>query len=421
MRSSSRRVVDVSARSGIGAWLPRALPIVLLLVSCAERRADDTQDRGSITVTPLDTPAGAGASVPSLASLPDGRVLLTWHERDGDGHALRLAMLEDTLWSAPATVATGRPFVVNWADFPSALPLGDGRLAVHWLEQEGSDTYAYGVRVAFSEDGGRNWTAPLRPHLDSTETEHGFVSLLRSPAGGLEAVWLDGRNFAADRPEMTLRSAHIAPDGITDEHVLDARICDCCQTDAALTTAGAIVAYRDRSPDEIRDIALVRRVEDGWSEPMLVHRDGWHIDGCPVNGPAIAAAGDLVAVAWYTGAQDTARVRVAFSSDGGRTFGAPTRVDDGDPAGRVDLLLLDDGRALVSWVERGSGTGALRVRAVDAEAGPGEPVTVATVSAERATGFPRMASAGRDHAVITWTDVSTDGLRAARLVLRPAP
>jgi hypothetical protein len=45
-----------------------------------------------------------------------------------------------------------------------------------------------------------------------------------------------------------------------------------------------------------------------------VHSDNWKIDACPVNGPAIAATGRRVAVAWFTAANDTARVKLAFSS-----------------------------------------------------------------------------------------------------------
>ena len=381
--------------------------------SCGGEQSEAGRD-GVMAARELSLPAGTGAAQPSLSSTPDGRVLLTWHEPDGDGHVLRLAALHDTTWSDPVTVAADRPFVVNWADFPSAVALGGERLAVHWLEQEGSDDYAYGVRIAFSEDGGRSWTAPIRPHRDSTETEHGFVSMLATEDGALEAIWLDGRNFASDVQEMTLRSARVAPDGLGPEHIIDARICDCCQTDAARTAAGTIVVYRDRSDGEIRDIAAVRRVNGTWSEPSIVHADGWEIAGCPVNGPAVAASGDRVAVAWFTGARDTARVLVAFSSDGGATFAAPLRVDGGRPAGRVDVLLLDDARALVSWIEGSGDAGELRVRTMAADGAADEPVTIAAVTGARASGFPRMVRSG-EGVVIVWTDAAAKRVRVARM------
>ena len=388
------------------------LSLAVVATSCAEQGR--SRAGASTTVHALPTPSAAGAAQPSLSSTTDGAVVMTWHEPDGEGHALRLATLRDTAWSDPVTVATGRPFVVNWADFPSAVALGPARLAVHWLEQEGSDDYAYGVRIAFSEDGGRSWTPPVRPHRDSTETEHGFVSMLPTADGAIEAIWLDGRNFATGVRDMTLRAARIAPGGVSAERLLDPRICDCCQTDATHTAAGPIVVYRDRSAQEIRDIAIVREVNGTWTEPATVHADGWHIEGCPVNGPAVAAADDQVAVAWYTAARDTARVLVAFSSDGGATFGEPVRVDAGDPAGRVDVLMLDEGRALVSWIEGSGADGELAVRIVDVNGSAADPITVASVAAGRATGFPRMVRSG-SAVVVAWHDVAAEQVRLARL------
>jgi hypothetical protein len=252
----------------------------------------------------------------------------------------------------------------------------------------------------------------VSPHRDSTETEHGFVSLFPAGNSALGAVWLDGRNAAHAAPgpgghgaeaDMTLRYTTISPDGtLGEEIVIDGRTCECCQTDAAIASAGPVVVYRDRSPDEVRDIYISRRVGGQWSPPAAVHADGWTIPGCPVNGPAVAAAGDRVAVAWFTEAGDTARVRLAFSPDGGASFDAPIRVDDGDPAGRVDLLLLDDGAALVSWLER-SDTASIRVRHVTAGGALGPATTIAMTSAARSSGFPRMVRAG-DRVIFAWTE-----------------
>lgn len=376
-------------------------------------------DVGSeIAVSEIESPAGSGSAQPSLAAGADGRVYLTWHEPAGDSAAvLRMAVLDEETWSAPITIAAGRDFIVNWADFPSLTPLGGDSLAAHWLEREGADTYAYGVRIAFSGDGGRTWSEPMRPHRDSTETEHGFVTML--PArGAVRAVWLDGRNYANERQEMTLRAALVAPAGLADEVVIDERICDCCQTDAAATANGSIVVYRDRTGGEIRDIAYVREVGGQWTAPAIVHEDGWHLNGCPVNGPAVAAHEDAVAVAWFTAARDTARVNLAFASDaGGSGFGPPVRVDDGNPEGRVDLVMVDGGRALVSWIEKSGEAAALRLRVVSPAGEPGATAQIAGVSAARSSGFPRMVRVGDRSAVVAWTDVDGGRVRVARVRL----
>src|SRR5687768_4809384 len=108
----------------------------------------------------------------------------------------------------------------------------------------------------------------------------------------------DRRTRAA--PEsMTLRYATIDANGnLADETQLDERVCECCQTSAAVTSAGPIAVYRDRSATEVRDIYIVRQVNGSWTSPQPVYADNWQINGCPVNGPSVAADGSRVAVAW---------------------------------------------------------------------------------------------------------------------------
>src|SRR5205814_10730752 len=108
-----------------------------------------------------------------------------------------------------------------------------------------------------------------------------------------------------------------------------------------------IVAYRNRSAEEARDIYVTRFTGDAWTVPARVHDDGWTIDGCPVNGPAISASGRNVVVAWFTAPKDEGQSFIAFSRDAGRTFSAPVRVDDGGSLGRVDVEQLADGSAVV--------------------------------------------------------------------------
>ncbi|MGH7507022.1 MAG: sialidase family protein, partial [Longimicrobiales bacterium] len=298
----------------------------------------------------------------------------------------------------------------------------------HWLAREGAGSYAYGVRIALSHDRGTTWSDPVTPHRDGTRTEHGFVTLYPAPDGGVSAVWLDGRNMAGTAAQdghgmgadMTLRATTIGPGGATGPELLvDDRTCECCQTDVAIAADGPVLAYRNRSPDEIRDIAIARFRDGRWSEPHTVHPDRWQILACPVNGPAIAADSDRVAVAWFTAARDTPRVLIAFSSDGGETFGAPVRADDGDPVGRVDLLLLDGGNALLSWLERGEPS-TVRVRRIAAAGLTGPATTVTTTSAARASGFPRMARS-RNGIVFAWTVPGAGGGVRTALVADQAP
>ena len=409
--------------------LVRSLLLLLLAGACESRRAAPGGATLFATVDSIASPAPLWSAEPNLAVSPEGTVYLSWLELQPDSsYALKLARRDGASWAAPTVITRASDLFVNWADFPSVVALGDGWLAAHWLQRSGDGPYAYDVRVAQSPDGGASWSAGLVPHRDSTETEHGFASLWAEEDGSLSLAWLDGRKYA--RPagdsgagEMTLMHTSMQRDmRIAPEVPLDTRICDCCQTSVATTTDGPVIAYRDRSPEEVRDIYIVRRVGRVWTEPAPVHADDWKIDACPVNGPAIDARERRVAVAWFTGAGDTARVRVAFSNDGGATFGMPVRVDDGNPAGRVDVLMLEDGAALVAWVENVGDRAEVRARRVPQGAelgGAREPaVTIATGAQSRSSGFPRMVATD-DALYFAWTvpGASRDepsGIRMAR-------
>jgi hypothetical protein len=165
-----------------------------------------------------------------------------------------------------------------------------------------------------------------------------------------------------------------------------------------------VVVFRDRSDQEVRDISIVRRTAAGWSQPARVHADGWEIPGCPVNGPAVAAAGRRVAVAWFTAAAPKGpRVQIAFSEDGGKSFGPPALVDGEQPLGRVDLQLDPSGDAIVSWLASQEKGAAVRLRRVSAKGALGAPVTLAATSAARSAGFPRSAVSG-DRLWLAWVE-----------------
>ena len=368
----------------------------------------------ALSIEPANSPTDSDSREPELNPANDGRIILSWVEKVGDKrYALRLSLRDEKGWSDALTVAEGENWFVNWADFPSAIVLRDGSLAAHWLVKSGKGTYAYDVNIVRSNDGGKTWSQPIVPHRDQTQTEHGFVSLLPLLDGRLGAVWLDGRNMKgmketddhAPAPEsMTLRYAAIDRKGnLSDEAELDNRVCECCQTSATVTSDGPIAVYRDRSSSEVRDIYIVRQVSGTWSAPQPVHADNWQINGCPVNGPSVAADGRRVVVAWFASVDDKPQVKIAFSEDAGATFNKPIQVDDGKNVGRVDTLLLPDGSALVCWLSGDIEGGEIKVRRVQADGKAGPSSVIAKTDISRSSGFPRMARFG-DEVQFAWTE-----------------
>jgi hypothetical protein len=384
----------------------------------------------------LKSPTAAEAAEPYLVAAPDGHIYLSWVQREATGHSLRYARCENDGWSDGVVIAQGDNWFVNWADFPSIVFFANGAMAAHWLQKSGEGTYAYDVRVSRSQDG-RGWRPGVVPHTDGTQTEHGFVSMLPWKDGNVLMVWLDGRATAAGghgdadadahggdggghgaRGPMTLRGGMVGPDGNPLGDVeIDGRVCDCCQTAGVLTTDGALFAYRDRSPQEIRDISYVRYRGGRWSKPATLHDDGWEIAGCPVNGPALASENGMVVAAWFTMSGDAGRVNAAFSADDGERFGDPIRVDDGDPLGRVDVITVSPGIAMVSWLEAAGQSAEIRFRFVDTD-GTRSPSQVLTqTDGGRASGFPVMARMGKE-IVFAWTEAGERStIHTARMIL----
>jgi hypothetical protein len=366
----------------------------------------------------ISSPAATGSGEPNLTVASDGRVFFSWIESTEKTSYLKFSSLSaNNQWSTPQTIAQGDNWFVNWADFPSMIALPGGSLAAHWLAKSGSGTYAYNVNVAFSRDGGKTWSKPIVPHRDGTQSEHGFVSLLPAPEGGLAAIWLDGRKMAAGGHDthgepggdMTLMYTTIQPNGTLGKELpIDARVCECCQTSAARTGDGIAVVYRDRSPQEVRDIAIARFSKGVWSQPENLSKDGWQINGCPVNGPSISANGNFVAAAWFNAPNESPLVKVALSKDGARTFGSAVRVDDGDPVGRVDVVALSSGAALVTWLEKTKAGAQVRMRRVNADGSRQPSIVVSETSTARSSGFPRMKVSG-NRVVVAWTDSANGG------------
>lgn len=358
--------------------MKKALMLLLAFAACRQQE----------TVAPAPAPAAAPpkTEVRTIAFPVAGAVVPfvtaggTVSYMDEQAKAFRVITYRDGKWSEPRTIATEESMLINRADFPSVWANGS-ELVASWSTRKEHGAI---VHVAKSNDGGATWSAASTPHPDVI-SQFGFVSL-----AGDQYVYLDGRTLKGGMEgegDMQLRAG--------DGTELDARVCDCCQTAIAMTSAGPIAAYRDRSADEVRDISIVRKTASGWTEPKPLHNDGWKIPGCPVNGPQLDANGNRVVAAWFTAANNDPRVYVAFSEDAGATFSAAVRVDGGKPAGRADVVLFADGSAAVTWVSQATGKSTLHARRIKPDGSLGTPVDLG-----EAAGFPRAALWDENVAVV---------------------
>jgi hypothetical protein len=406
------------------ALLSLIVTLPFVLASCREN-APTTPVTAPISVQTLreiPSPAPRDSGQPNLAVGPGGEIYLSWIETLDSGEpALKFAVRKDDKWSPAQTITSGEQLVVNMADFPSLLPLPGGVIAAHWTtfvpHSEG-----HNVNIAFSSDKGRTWSKPVIPHRDRAPVEHGFVSMLSAPGGGVGVIWLDSRKLSKKNPtaagtadDVAMMYTTVALDGkVGSEVSIDNRVCECCQPSAVSAANGILAAYRDRTDQEIRDISVVRFDGNKWSAPKNVFADNWKINACPINGPAIAAHENHVAVTWFTATNDQPKVEVASSNDGGNTFGAPVQVDEGNAAGRVGIAILDSGSTVVSWVARGDQADQrvqVRARQIDPNGIRHPSLLLGTTSSGN---FPRVKRAG-DSVFFTWTERTKDQVLLAAL------
>jgi hypothetical protein len=390
-----------------------------IIYSCSDSSQKKIATSSNIAM--LASPAGDSCAEPYLFTDKKGIVYLSWIERVGRQSTLRFASYENDEWSLPAVIASGNNWFVNWADYPVIATDGGKNLIAHYLEKSDTAKFAYDVKIISSDDSGKTWINSKILHDDGKKAEHGFVSIIPY-RDQFFACWLDGRKTANEESdgghdghhgEMTLRAAFIDKAGNkTEEWELDGKICDCCQTTAAITNDGPVVVYRDRSDDEVRDMSIVRFVNNTWTEPKTIHADNWQIKACPVNGPRADAIGNNFAIAWFLMKDKKAEVKIVFSNDGGVNFGKAIRIDEGKPIGRVDVVMIDSASAIVSWMEGSS----IKAAKIHTDGTKESSLLVASSSDKRSSGFPQLTKAGKK-IIFAWTDDKVKTIRLAYLDL----
>ena len=357
---------------------------------------------------------------------------MSWVTFKDDVDYLHYSSYTGNTWSTPEVIAWGDTWFTNWADFP-AIAENNGSLLTSYLQKSDKAAYSYDVKLNYKNRDSTSWKKNFILHTDGTKTEHGFVSMI--PANNQDeffVTWLDGRNTIESNPTdhengdhsgpgaMTLRGAMVNIQGnVINSKELDHRICDCCQTSAAMTLNGPVVVYRDRTHQEIRDISIVRwQADNTWSAPKTIHTDNWQIAGCPVNGPAVAAFEKNLAVAWFTAANEIPKVQVVFSSDNGETFGKPIHINTQETLGRVDVIALNNTEAVVSWMERDANDVAyVQIAKITNSGEKGPTITLTKTNAGRASGFPQIELLnGSIYAAMTLLDeTNTPSIKTMRV------
>jgi hypothetical protein len=361
--------------------------------------------------TPVPNPAAAGSIQPNWALASDGSPMLSWVERAASGtYSLRYAIRRGSAWSEARTIVAGRRFWRHPAEVPELLSLSDGTLLAHWVEKSDESSEVEFILVSSSRDG-IHWTAPAIAHKDRSPQQHGLASIVESAPHEASILWLQALK-GEDGPVSLMRTIVGADGKEIKEEQLDADVCSCCPTSTVKTAKGLLVAYRDHTSKDIRDIAVLRFENAKWSASKILNADKWEISACPVNAASAAAKDNRVAIAWYTEADDKPRVQLVFSSDSGATFTKPIKLNTGDTLGYASTALNGDGGAFVSWLEEAEKSTRVMVRLVS-PAGVAGPVAQVAEGSRTSLGYPKIVRAGNE-TWIAWGDAKA-GVKTAQL------
>jgi hypothetical protein len=371
------------------------------IAGCYSNRAESIASR---SLREIKSPAASGSFSPRVTSRSDGSVILSWLEPQGDNAAaLRFSVWRNEAWSEQTTIAATQTFSRHPSESPGVVAISDRNLIAYWSQKppnEKTPTQEVDVYFSVSTDRGVHWTTPTLANRPGTGEESSYPSAAPLDDKRAELIWLDGANWTKQK-RVALMSRTVQSDSsATEATVIDPDTCTCCPTSLVRTGSGLVAAYRGHTPENIRDIALLRNVDGRWSQPSVVHTDRWHFAGCPVNGPQLDATQKRTVVTWFTAAKDQPIVNLAFSDDGGANFSSPIRIDEGNALGRAQVVLLPGRSAVAFWLERVSGTTRLLARAVHDDGMMETPVEVSRGSD---LGYPHAARAG-DAILITWAE-----------------
>ena len=358
----------------------------------------------------VKTPTNKNSLAPNLCSFGN-HFALSWIERNTDGEArLQMATWNGSEFDEIRLIAKSKGMFANWADIPSLVEAPSGDLYAHWLNRIGNETYAYGIQIERSIDHGKSWQSLGWLHNDTSATEHGFVSLIPENRH-VRAFWLDGRQMKKPTGKMMLRTAILDGNEIKSENMLDDDVCTCCPTGAIQLPSGSAVVYRDRLPQEIRDISLVHLKNNTWSKPSRIQKDNWVMPGCPVNGPSISTNGNIIAVSRFTVIKNKAKIILRLFKVGQAESGKEISLDENVPVGRCTTVCSEDAVYNI-WIGVDKKQTVLRMAEVSLSGKIKRKITLIPIDKDRSSGMPR-AIFSNNYLWVSWT--GSNQVRLGRL------
>ena len=266
------------------------------------------------------------------------------------------------------------------------------------------NSFAGFVHYLVSADKGKTWTAPACVHADTAGGKsHSFAAITRLSDGEIGACWLDESfdHKAGGRPVKFAKTNH--SNKFENERVVDSVACQCCRIAISSNPGRKItVAFRDIINDSIRDMSVSTSDDNGktFTSAVSFSKDGWVINGCPHNGPAVAATNDRIYATWFTGG----RQKGVYYCEMNNKKETLTRQLVSSHGRFIQLCLLPDGARVLAYNENIPEGEKVYSRIVLNKIENGK-IFSANIGPEKSmAGYPVVLAYGEGKIIVAWSD-----------------
>ncbi|HLR49876.1 MAG TPA: sialidase family protein [Candidatus Sphingobacterium stercoripullorum] len=282
--------------------------ILITLQSCntSEKKENDN-------ATLLSDPQYAASSA-FLTSDENNIPMISWIEMDSsDNKNFYFAKWDKDAqnFSSRKTIPIEQNASIHTEGMPKFAVKGDGTIVAIYETSIPSETNRFGlsdIKFVSSTDEGNTWTEPQSIQSDGLQIgSRSFSGILRLDDGEVGVSWL-GTNPDKKIEGRPVKFAKTNSENSFEKEILiDSTACECCRTALSSNGQGEVsLVYRDLLPGSVRDISISHSKNNGkdFAESVAFSRDGWVIDGCPHNGPAVVSHQEKTFVTWFTAADE---------------------------------------------------------------------------------------------------------------------
>ena len=227
-----------------------------------------------------------GAVQPQVAVAPSGRIHVVFGK---DNAVFHTTSLDGRAFSAPVKIGELEKLALKMRRGPRVTAT-DKLVLVTAISHADGNVHAW-----TSADTGKTWkeTAPLNTVPKSAR--EGLQALAGDGRGIVAAVWLDMRGKGTEPWSRVSRDGGATwADEVSIYQSPDGHICECCVPTVAISPTGEIAAMWRNWLGGSRDMWLAVSRDGGktFSGAQKLGSGTWKLNGCPMDGGAVAFAGD---------------------------------------------------------------------------------------------------------------------------------